>query len=73
MIPIGEGWRRAWYLLNRGRFDEALRREMEEHRSSMADPGRFGNTLRLREDARDVWGWQWLDNLARDLRLPGSR
>jgi hypothetical protein len=69
MDRIGEWWRRIWYLLNRRRFDEALRRDMEAHRSLMNDPSRFGNTLRLREDARDVWGWLWLDTLARELRF----
>ena len=35
----------------------------------MPRPARFGNTLRLREEASDVWGWRWLDDLARDARL----
>jgi putative ABC transport system permease protein len=34
----------------------------------MAAPARFGNTLQLREDARDVWGWRWLDDLTQDVR-----
>ena len=29
----------------------------------MGDPPAFGNTLRLREEARDAWGWRWLDDL----------
>ena len=29
---------------------------------------RFGNTLLLREEAREAWGWTWLDRLAQDLR-----
>src|SRR5687768_1196022 len=69
MSAVGEWSRRVWYLLNRRRFEAALRREMEEHRALMGDPVRFGNTLRLREDAGDVWGWRWLDHLTRDLRL----
>lgn len=69
MERIGEWCRRIWYLLNRSRFDEALRRDMEAHRSLMNDPRRFGNTLRIHEEARDVWGWRWLDTLARDLRF----
>jgi predicted permease len=68
---IGEWLRRVWYLLNRGRFDDALKLEMEAHRALMGDPARFGNTLRLREDARDVWGWSWLENFVRDVRLAG--
>jgi predicted permease len=27
----------------------------------------FGNTLRLREEARDAWGWTWIDRLTQDL------
>jgi putative ABC transport system permease protein len=68
MPNIGEWSRRAWYLLNRSRIDAALRREMEDHRAMMADPARFGNALRLREESHDVWGWGWLDHLVRDLR-----
>jgi predicted permease len=28
----------------------------------------FGNSLRLREQAREAWGWTWLDRLLQDLR-----
>jgi macrolide transport system ATP-binding/permease protein len=66
---LREWCRRAWYLLNRRRIEAALREEMEDHRTRMARPGGFGNTLRLREEAQDVWGWQWLDDLGRDLRF----
>lgn len=69
MSAVGEWSRRVWYLLNRRRFEAALRQEMEEHRALMGDPVRFGNTLRLREDAGDVWGWRSVDHLTRDLRL----
>jgi putative ABC transport system permease protein len=70
-IP-GEWFRRARYLLNRRRLEDDLRREMEAHRELMPVPSRFGNTLQLREDARDVWGWRWLDDLAQDVRY-GTR
>lgn len=69
MSTPGEWFRRARYLLNRRREEEALRREMEAHREMMAAPARFGNTLRLREQAQDVWGWHWLDALVRDVRF----
>jgi putative ABC transport system permease protein len=69
MSSIREWFRRIWYLLNRSRFDEALQAEIEAHRESMAEPGRFGNTLLWRERSRDVWGWAWLDALRRDLRF----
>jgi len=60
--------RRLWYLLNRRRFEDDLAREMASHRALMGEPQRFGNTLRLREEAADVWGWRWLDELTADLR-----
>ena len=69
MPHIGEWSRRVWYLLNRSRIDAALHQEMEDHRALMADPARFGNARRLREQSHDVWGWGWLDHLVRDLRL----
>ena len=66
-IP-GEWFRRARYLVNRRQIEHDLRREMEAHREMLAAPARFGNTLQLREDAQDVWGWRWLDDLAQDVR-----
>jgi predicted permease len=66
---IGEWIRRLGYLLRRGALEEELRREMEDHRAMMGDARAFGNTLRLREEARDAWGWTWLDDLGRDTRL----
>src|SRR6187455_3170887 len=70
---MGEIWRRIWYFLNRARFERELRDEMDAHRSMMGQAGpRFGNELRLREEAADEWGWTWLDQLLQDLRF-GSR
>ena len=72
MSVIAEWFRRVAYLLNRSRHDAALRAEMESHRAMMANPARFGNELSMREEARDVWGWRWLDDLAQDVRY-GTR
>src|SRR5215204_1896813 len=70
---VGELRRRAWYLLNRRRIEQELREEMDAHREMKGDSRpRFGNTLRLREESADVWGWAWLDRLAQDLRF-GAR
>src|SRR5262245_30302336 len=66
---IGEWRRRLTFLLRRGAMEEELREEMESHRALMDDPRAFGNTLRLRDEARDAWGWTWLDDLVRDTRL----
>jgi putative ABC transport system permease protein len=69
MSAIGELARRAWYVLNRHRFDRALTEEMNAHREMMRDPSTFGHTLRLREASRDTWGWLWVDDVAREIRL----
>jgi predicted permease len=68
---------------NRERFNQELDEEMRLHRELRArelrDEGahaeqarlaaqrRFGNTLRLREDIHEAWGWNWIDNLRQDL------
>ena len=67
---MGELWRRVWYLLNRSRFERELREEMDAHRAQMGATGpRFGNDLRLRDEAGDAWGWRWLERLLQDLRF----
>src|SRR5919107_149514 len=68
---IGEWIRRLGYLLRRGAVEDELRREMEAHRAQMGHPPAFGNTPRLREEARDAWGWRWLDDLMQDTRFAG--
>jgi len=70
MITPGELWRRVWYFLNRSRFERELREEMQAHRAMQGERGpRFGNELRLREEAADQWGWTWLDRLGQDVRF----
>jgi predicted permease len=63
-------FRRLRYLLNRRRFDEELAGDMEFHREMAEREGgrHFGNTLQLREEAREAWGWTWIDRLSQDLR-----
>jgi predicted permease len=67
---MGEIFRRIRYLINRRRFDVELANDMEFHREMAARAGRnnFGNTLRIQEQAREAWGWTWLDRLFQDLR-----
>ncbi|WP_348263517.1 ABC transporter permease [Telmatobacter sp. DSM 110680] len=67
---MGELWRRFTYLFNRRRIDAELESDMEFHREMAARSGRnnFGNTLRMREQAREAWGWTWLDRLIQDLQ-----
>lgn len=69
MAIIGEWIRRLGYLLRRQAWEDDLRREMEAHRAEMGEPPAFGNMLRLREEARDAWGWRWLDDLVQDSRF----
>ena len=64
-------FRRLYYLVNQDRFDRELQGEMEFHREMAMQHGRnnFGNVLRLREQAREAWGWTWIDRLIQDLRF----
>ena len=62
--------RRLRYLVQRDRLERELADEMAFHAEMAArDGGRpFGNALRLREEARDAWGWTWIDRCAQDVR-----
>jgi predicted permease len=62
--------RRLRYLLNRRRLDEELQNDLEFHREMAVREGGMplGNTLLLREQARDAWGWTWMERLGQDLR-----
>lgn len=66
---MSEFFRRLRYLCNRRHFDQELADDMEFHREMAAREGRqnFGSTLRLREDAREAWGWMWIDRLTQDF------
>jgi hypothetical protein len=66
---MNEFFRRLRYLLNRRRFDQELADDMEVHREMAAREGQahFGNTLHIREQARDAWGWTWMESLSQDL------
>ena len=66
---MGELLRRIGYLLHRRRLEREMADEMAYHRELMSADGRagFGSELRLREDAREIWGWAWLDRLRQDL------
>jgi predicted permease len=61
--------RRIAYLWNRRRLEREMAEEMAYHRELLSLERRtdFGSDLRLREDAREVWGWAWLDRLRQDL------
>ncbi len=65
-----ELWRRLQYLLQRKRADRELADELEFHREMAARAGRnnVGSALKFREEAREAWGWMWIDRLAQDFR-----
>jgi len=81
---LSEFVRRLLMLLRREKFDADLDEEMRLHRElreqEQIDGGlspkeahyaaqrRFGNDLVLREESRDMWGWNWLENLVEDVR-----
>jgi len=61
--------RRLHFLLTRRRRERELDDELAFHRE-MADRAAatpLGDSVRIREDARETWGWMWLDRLAQDL------
>ena len=76
--------RRLSMLVHRRQFDADLEEEMRLHLElrqgdaveSGAAPGdaraaarrRFGNTTYLKEESHLAWGWEWLENLAQDVR-----
>ncbi len=85
MRLLAELWGRVMYFVCRGRFHGDLSDEMREHleetieelvvggmpveEARYAAQREFGNALRLREESRDVWGFQWLETLLQDLRF----
>jgi hypothetical protein len=72
-MPIAQFLRRVHYLLNRRRLEQELADDMAFHREMASRHGGapFGNPLRLREEAREAWGWTWLDRAGQDLRYAG--
>ncbi|MFZ0820704.1 MAG: ABC transporter permease [Candidatus Acidiferrales bacterium] len=80
----GELWRRIANLFRRTRFDRELDEEMRLHKelrereqreaganrdeARYASQQRFGNELMLREESREMWGWNWLEDLLQDAR-----
>jgi predicted permease len=66
---MNELFRRLRYLLQRRRFDRELANDLDFHREMAEREGvPLGNALQLREQARDAWGWTWIDRFAQDLR-----
>src|SRR5437867_13039584 len=76
--------RQLRYWINRRKAESELAEEMELHRElkqeelersglsardAMAATRReLGNTLKARQDSRDLWGWTWIDDTIHDVR-----
>src|SRR5437763_11704953 len=56
--------------MNHRRLEQELASDLEFHREMVARDGGvpLGNTLRIREEARDAWGWTWIQRMSQDLR-----
>src|SRR5712692_4996542 len=84
MAWFGEFRRRLAALVRREQIDADLEAEMQLHlelraqeqteagatpdEARYAAQRRFGNTARLREASREMWGWHWLETLLQDLQ-----
>jgi predicted permease len=68
---MGDFFRRIRFLVHRRDQLEALENDMAFHREMAAREGRsnFGNAPRLQEEARESWGWTWIDRLLQDMRF----
>ncbi|MGA2075058.1 MAG: ABC transporter permease [Terriglobia bacterium] len=82
---FGDIGRRLLMLFRGWQFDADLQEEMSLHRelrvqqdvecgltpteARYAAQRRFGNDLVLREESRDMWGWNWLETLQQDVRF----
>src|SRR5437667_3873363 len=84
MVWARRCWIRLQGLLLRGRNAQQLHDEMQFHleqqiaenlgagmsreEARYADMRTFGNPTDLKEEARDTWGWAWLEQIVSDLR-----
>jgi len=48
---------------------ERVKEGMSSEEAERAAGLRFGNVPLLRDEAREAWGWSWLDDALRDVRL----
>ncbi len=65
-----ELFRRLYFLVNRRRLNQELANDMAVHREMLGAEARsgFGNATLLREQAREAWGWGWLERFMQDVR-----
>jgi len=81
---MGKLLRRLRYWINRRRAESELAEEIELHRklkqeelersglskhdATAAARQEWGNSLKARQDSRDVWGWTGIDDTIHDIR-----
>jgi len=84
MLKLAELWRRALFLLRRGRFDREMSEEMRFHLEMKVEENieggltpvealyaarrQFGNQTLIHEASREVWGFTMFETLLRDTR-----
>ena len=84
MTWMQRAWMRLQTLFRRERFTKELHGEIEFHLDGLvaeniaagmslqearnAAMRTFGNSTLVSEDARETWGWTWLEQIAQDLR-----
>ena len=72
---MSEFLRKIRYLFSHRRFERELEQELRFHLDMAAEEqgstAEFGSILRMKEGSREMWTFQWLENLWRDLRYGG--
>ena len=67
-----ELFRKIRHLFSRQSFEDDLEQELQFHlemaREEQGSTAAFGSVQRMKEGSRDMWTFQWLDHLWRDLR-----
>jgi len=72
---MSEFFRKIRHLFRRDKFESELEQELQFHlemaRGEQGSTAAFGSVQRMKEGSRDMWTFQWLDHLWRDLRYAG--
>jgi predicted permease len=65
--------RKVRHYFSRRRFESDLDQELQFHLEMAAEEGTTAglNVLRMKEGSREMWTFQWIENLGRDLRYAG--
>src|ERR1700689_3692336 len=75
---MSEFWRKLRFLFQRRRFESELEQELRFHmemaaqeQGAAAARRAFGSFERMKEGSREMWTFQWMEDLGRDLRYAG--